>query len=234
MAVESGRKQMICLGLSAATGGSLAILSDITQKQDASAVEQLHSALGGVLGVQTYPWVVMLLLIVFSVALSFIFSADSNKKAFYIGASILALMMTVVPYKALPGLNTSPPSSGAGAATEQGWWDRFLIPPQVFAQNAPQSSPSSPFIVHLETEDKKPVSSAIFALIDPSNGQTIRRSRVQGSDFTFYVNNRTYSLRVQVDGYAIAELPLNLPPRSLTISLIPSSIPLSIQRVFRK
>jgi hypothetical protein len=57
---------------------------------------------------------------------------------------------------------------------------------------------------------------------------------VQGSDFTFYVNNRTYSLRVQVDGYAIAELPLNLPPRSLTISLIPSSIPLSIQRVFRK
>jgi hypothetical protein len=223
----------ICLGLSAATGGSLAIMSDITQKQDASAVEQLHSALGGVLGVQTYPWVVMLMLIVFSVALSFIFSADSNKKAFYIGASILALMMTAVPYKTLPNLNTSPLPGGAGAAT-QSWWDRFLIPPQVFAQNTPQPNTTSPFIVHLETEDKKPVSGAIFTLIDPSSNQTIRRSRVQGGDLTFYVNNHPYLLRVQVDGYAIAETPLNPPPRSLTISLAPSSVPLSIQRIFRK
>jgi hypothetical protein len=119
-----------------------------------------------------------------------IFSADSNKRAFYIGASILALMMTAVPYKALPNLNTSPLPNPAGATIDPGWWDRFLIPPQVFAQNSPQSSASSPFIIHLETVDKKPVTSAIFMLIDPGSGQTIRRSRVQGSDLTFYVDNR--------------------------------------------
>jgi hypothetical protein len=143
-------------------------------------------------------------------------------------------MMTAVPYKTLPNLNTSPLQSGAGATTEQSWWDRFLIPPQVYAQNTPQPNTSSPFIVHLETEDKKPVSSAIFTLIDPSDNQTIRRSRVQGGDLTFYVNNRSYLLRVQVDGYAIAETTLKPPPRSLTISLAPSSVPLSIQRIFRK
>jgi len=60
------------------------------------------------------------------------------------------------------------------------------------------------------------------------------RSRVEGSDFTFYVSNRAYLLRVQVDGYAAAERSLNPPPRSLTISLTPSSIPLSVQRMFRK
>ncbi|MBZ5663161.1 MAG: hypothetical protein LAO30_01020 [Acidobacteriia bacterium] len=239
MATEKGNiQQKICLGLSAATGGLLAVLADIMQKQDASAVEQLKSALGTVLQVRTYPWFVGLLLIVLSVALSFIFSADSNKKSFYVGASILAIMMTSVPYDAKPGLNTGsvlhPTPDAVGATNELGWWGRFLIPSRVFAQNAAPSSQGSPVTVQLETTDKKPVSMATFTLVDPSNGQVVARSRVQGSKFTFYVTNPQYLLRVQVDGYAIAEHSLNPPPPSLTISLTPSSVPLSIQRLFRK
>ena len=233
---NANTKQTIYCGLSAATGGLLAVLSDITQKQDASAVEQLKSALRGILGVQTYGWAVALVLILLAVALSFIFSADSNKKAFYLGASILAIMVTAVPYDAKPNLDTIPNPSAAGAANDLGWWDRLLIPSPVLAQNAPPSTQSSPVTVQIETADKKLVSLAIFTLIDPSNGQ-VKRSRVQGSSLRFYVQNRPYTLRVQVDGYTIAESSINPPlppPQTLSITLFPSRVPLSIQRLLLK
>jgi hypothetical protein len=230
--------QKICLGLSAAIGGLLAVLADIMQKQDASAVEQLKSALGAVLQVRTYPGVVGLLLIALSVALSFIFSADSNKKSFYVGASILAIMMTSVPYDAKPGLSTGSvlhPASGAEkAAANLGWWDGLMIPAQVFAQSGAPAAHGSPVTVQVETADQKPIGIAIFSLVDPSSGQVVARSRVQGNKFTFYVTNPQYLLRVQVDGYAIAERSLNPPPPSLTVSLTPSSVPLAIQRLFRR
>ena len=239
MTMANGNVQTkICFGLSAATGGLLAVLADIMQKQDASAVEQLNAALGGVLHIPSYPWIVGLMLIGLSVALSFIFSADSNKKSFYVGASILAIMMTSVPYDAKPGLNTGsvqrPAPSEEKAATDVGWWNRLMIPSQVFAQGAAPSNHGSPVTVQLETADQKPVSMAIFSLVDPGTGQVVARSRVQGGKFTFYVSNPQYLLRVQVDGYAIAERGLNPPPSSLTISLTSSSVPLAIQRLFRR
>jgi hypothetical protein len=239
MATDTGTiQQKVCLGLSAATGGLLAVLADIMQKQDASAVEQLKSALGAVLQMRTYPWLVAVSLIALSVALSFIFSADTNKKSFYVGASILAIMMTSVPYDAKPGLNTGvalhPVPGAEKAAADLGWWDRLMIPSQVFAEIAAPAPHGSPVTVQIETADQKPIGVAIFSLVDPSNGQVVARSRVQGSKFTFYVNNPQYLLRVQVEGYAIAERSLNPPPPSLTVSLTPSSVPLAIQRLFRR
>jgi hypothetical protein len=239
MATGNGNiQQRVCLGLSAATGGLLAVLADIMQKQDASAVEQLKAALGAVLQVRTYPWVIGLLLIALSVALSFIFSADSNKKSFYVGASILAIMMTTVPYDAKPGLSTgaavAPVPAAEKAANNSGWWDRLMVPSRVFAQVLESSSHGSPVTVQLETANRKPVGAAVFSLVDPSTGQVMARSRVQGSKLTFYVSNPQYVLRVQVDGYAIAEHSLNPPPPSLTITLAPSGVPLAIQRLFRR
>ena len=60
--LQNARKSM-GLGLSAATGGLLAVMSDIAQKQDASVVEHLQLALTGVLGFRTYPAIVTLMLI---------------------------------------------------------------------------------------------------------------------------------------------------------------------------
>jgi hypothetical protein len=223
-----------CLALSAATGGLLAILSDIAQKQEASAVEHLQSALGGVLGVQTYPAVVAIVLITLSVALSFIFSAQSNKSAFYVGASILAIMMTAVPYSPPPSLSTSPTAGHADAAPTSGLWDRLMIPPQVLAQSRSSNELTYPVDVHLQTDNRKAVTGAIFSLIDANSGQILGRSRVQSGDFTFYAQNRPCTLRVQVDGYAIVERPLNPSVRTLTILLTSSNVPLALQRIFRK
>ena len=227
------RKATICLGLSAATGGFVAVLSDIMQKHEASDVEQVRYTLGDMLGVQTYLWAAALLLIGLGVIVSYIFGSESNKEAFTTGAGILALMVTLTPYKPLPNLDTAPPTTRA-AVTDVGWWDRLMIPGQVLAQNPAPSAASAPFTVHLDTADKKPVASAIFTLIDPGNGQSVRRSRVQGSDLTFYVPNQTYLLRVQADGYQIAEVSLTPPPRNITVNLTPTSVPLALQRLFHK
>jgi hypothetical protein len=227
------RKSM-CLGLSAATGGLLAVLSDIAQKQDASAVEHLESALTGVLGLRTYPAVVVLALIMLAVALSFIFSAESNKKAFYIGASILAIMMTAVPYNAPPSLSTTPSAKSAAAPVSFRWWDRLMIPGQVYAQSASANSKSYSVDVHLQTDNGRTVSSATFTLIDANSGEVLGRSTVQSGDFTFYVPNRPCTLRVQVDGYTIVDRPLNSSLRGMTIQLTASRVPPALQRIFRR
>jgi len=235
MAIEfcAVRKSM-CLGLSAATGGLLAVLSDIGQKQDASAVEHLKSALVGVLGVRTYPAVVVLMLIALAVALSFIFSADSNKKAFYIGASILAIMMTAVPYNAPPSLTAIPTAKSAAAPVSMEWWDRFMIPGQVHAQSTPPSASGYSVDVHLQTDNGKAVSSATFTLIDAGSGEILGRSTVRSGEYTFYAPNRRCTLRVQVDGYAIVDRPLSPASRTMTIQLTASGVPTSIQRIFRR
>lgn len=231
--LERARKSM-CLGLSAATGGLLAVLSDIAQKQDASAVEHLQSALTGVLGVRTYPALVALVLIALSVALSFIFSAESNKKAFYVGASILAIMMTAVPYNAPPSLSTTPTAKGTATPATLGWWDRVMIPPQVYAQTAAANNSSYPVDVHLQTDNGKAVSSVTFSVVEAGSGQVLGRSKVQSSDFTFYAPNRPCTLRVQADGYAIAERPLSPASRTMTVQLTTSGVPLAFQRIFHK
>jgi hypothetical protein len=227
-------KKSLCLGLSAATGGLLAVLSDIAQKQDASAVEHLQSALTGVLGLRTYPAVVVVALIVLAVALSFIFSAESNKKAFYIGASILAIMMTAVPYNAPPSLSATPTAKSAAEPVTFRWWNRLMIPGQVYAQSAPASNKSYSVDVHLQTDNGKAVSSATFTVIDANSGEVLGRSKVQSGDFTFYAPNRPCTLRVQVDGYAIVERQLSSASRALTIQLTASGVPVAIQRIFRK
>jgi hypothetical protein len=235
MATElNALRKSMCLGLSAATGGLLAVLSDIAQKQDASAVEHLQSALTGVLGLRTYPAVVVLALIVLAVALSFIFSAESNKKAFYIGASILAIMMTAVPYNAPPSLSATPTAKSAAEPVSFRWWNRLMIPGQVYAQSAPANNKSYSVDVHLQTDNGKAVSSATFTVIDANSGEVLGRSKVQSGDFTFYAPNRPCTLRVQVDGYAIVERQLSSAPRALTIQLAPSGVPMAIQRIFRK
>ena len=231
---RSDMTKNICLGLSAATGGVLAVLADIAQKGEASAVEHLRSGLVDV-GLQTYGWVVALGLVALSVALSFILSADSSKKAFSYGISVIAILMTGVPYSAPPGLSLAPPST-VPTARDSGWWERLMIPPQVLAQGGQPSEQKSPVNVHLQPDDKKQVTSAIVSLVDPGSGQVIARSKVQveSNQFTFYASNRPCTLRVQVDGYAIAERSLNPPPPSLTLPLSTSSVPLAFQRLFRK
>jgi hypothetical protein len=229
----------VCLGLSAGTGGLMAVWADAAQKpMESNDIDHLTAALGRVMGGKPYEWIVVLVLIGFSVAISFIFSADSNKKAFYTGASILAIMMTATPYTMPAAISAPPgqaatPTEGNAQPADPSWWDRWMVPAQVFAQGPAANGQGSQLTVRLDAGGK-PISAAVFTIFD-ATGQTIVQSKVSSSTFTFYLPNRAATLRVQVDGYAIEERSLSqkVGP-TMDIALHPTNIPLSLQRLFRK
>lgn len=63
--------------------------------------------LAGVSRIPSYMWLAALILIALTAAPCFIYGADSCKTAFTTGAGIMALMVTLTPYTALPSLERS-------------------------------------------------------------------------------------------------------------------------------
>lgn len=222
-------RQKIYIGLSGAFGGILAILADLIQKEQASAVMKVDDALRTTLMLSMPPFVVAILLVGFAVGLCFVFSVDSSKSAFYRGGSILTVLMTLVPYKVPLSIPTSPEQP----PVQSSLLENYFVP-AVFAQTPAVPGSKFKIEVRLTTSDGKKVPSAIYTLIDPTTGATIARSNVQGNDFSFYVVGRNYNLRVEAPGYSIAERQLSVKSsQSLTISLTPTWMPLAIQRVWR-
>jgi hypothetical protein len=90
----------LSIGLSAAIGGIIAILADFYQKKDASAIYEF-TGLVNKFSSQAIPvGAVALGLVVLSVVLAYLQEARSRMSAFYAGASVLTVLMTLVPYNA--------------------------------------------------------------------------------------------------------------------------------------
>ena len=89
----------LAFGFSGAVGALLGVLADIIQKEEASAVMKITDVGTRLLELSAPPAAFAGFLILVGVALAFIFGADTNKKSFYIGASIVTIMMTLVPFK---------------------------------------------------------------------------------------------------------------------------------------
>jgi len=113
MAVYTSESSAGTVGLAAAAGGLSAVFADLIQKGDASAVFELTAnvnKLGDLLyppNLGTWPGVpvagVGLGLLLVSIILAFMSEARSRTSAFYSGASVLTVLMTLVPYtQALP------------------------------------------------------------------------------------------------------------------------------------
>lgn len=224
-------RQKIYIGLSGAFGGVLAILADLIQKEQASAVMKVDEALRTTLMLSIPPLIVALLLVGFAVGLCFVFSVDSSKNAFYRGASILTVLMTLVPYKVPLSIPTTPEQPQPPA--QSSFLDDFFVP-AVYAQSPVVPQAKFRVDVRLTTSDGKRVPSAIYTLIDATTGATIARSNVQGNEFAFYVTGRDYLLRVEAPNYSIAQRPLKVKSsQSLIIPLTVTWMPLAIQRVWR-
>ena len=113
MAVYTSEASAGTVGLAAAAGGLSAVFADLIQKGDASAVFELTAnvnKLGDLLyppNLGSWPGVpvagVGLGLLLVSIVLAFMSEARSRTSAFYSGASVLTVLMTLVPYtQALP------------------------------------------------------------------------------------------------------------------------------------
>jgi hypothetical protein len=109
---EGGSAMKKCaLILSAIVGGIVCTLTDLIQKSEASAILLIGRTLDQLFsGIPAPNLCAIGLVLLLAVALPLIFESTSKKGAFYLGASVLALLMTMTPYKAPPGFKTEPNS----------------------------------------------------------------------------------------------------------------------------
>jgi hypothetical protein len=231
--IAEGAITQVFIGASGAFGGMLAALADLIQKEQASAVLKINEILRTTLQIPTRPIAIVALLVAFGIALCFVFGADSNKKAFYTGASILSIMMALVPYKIPPSISVSPNQSPSGTLQDDSWLERYVMPGVVFAQST-QPSQSRSIHVHLFSSDRKPITTAVYTLVDPESLRVIARSKIQGPDFSFSVSRSDYLIRVEVPGYNITERSLNGVEQDLAIPLVESRVPLFVQRAISR
>src|SRR5215831_17783775 len=182
-AVRLSPKQKCYIGAAGAFGSILATLADIIQKEQASAVTKLAEALQTTLRISVSPLHVLLLLVVLAIGLCFVFAVETTKSAFYRGASVLALLMTIVPYKIPPSIPTNPNLPDPNPASDR--LDEFFIP-AVYAQTPVAAQQRIRVEIHLTSNDGKNIQGAVYTLISPTTKGIIARSKVQGSDFSFY------------------------------------------------
>jgi len=212
------------IGASGLVGGTIAALADVVQKQEASAVTKIETVIETHLleGGSIPQYTVVLFLALLAVALVFIFEARTKIKAFLIGASILSLIMTFVPYESARSL------IGRSNAS--------VFRPAVFFAQA--EKPELPRVdIHLETKNARPISEVIVSLRSFKTGGIIARSKFTEADFSFYQEPGYYVLKIEVPGYQIAEIFLTIVPEveteSRVIELKPTWIPLAIQRLLK-
>jgi hypothetical protein len=226
---QTSKIQFFWIGCAGALGALLAIVADIIQKEDASAVMEVHDALSSTLRLPLPPLAIAALLMTIGIGLCFINETGTPKAAFAKGASVLAVLMTFVPYKAPPAIPTSPEQAPIKNEAS-GLWETV-----VFAQTPPSPEPRFRIDLHLLMPDGSKVASAVYTLRDPASRAIIARTNGQGSDFTFYVTSRSYVLQVQAPNCSLAEKQLSIhSPQSVTITLSPSSIPIWVQRILVK
>ena len=98
--------------VSALIGSLFCIVADLSQKTEASAMRNLGSTVGEFVGLDFSQGKLLALVLVVlgALSLSFIFEPETKRKAFYLGASVLAIMMTIVPYDRANDFKTTPNS----------------------------------------------------------------------------------------------------------------------------
>jgi len=219
--------RQLALGGSSAVGASAAVLADLTQKNEASALLKIGDVVGAT-------WLAALVVVVLAVAVCFIFECPTPRRAFYTGASVLTILMATVPYKVPPSINTNPDKVATVAPRQTGW---LLGPSMAYAQVRTAAVSPVALRVNLTTGDGRPVSRAILTLRDPESDAIVARSNLSGASFDLFPAPGRYALVVEVPGYAITRREIDLRagrPLQLDIRLEADAIPLPLQRLYRK
>jgi hypothetical protein len=219
--------RQLALGGSSAVGAGAAVLADLTQKNEASALLKIGEVVGPT-------WLAALVVVVLAVAVCFIFECATPRRAFYTGASVLTILMATVPYKVPPSINTNPDKVVTAAPRQTGW---LPGPAVAYAQARTAAVPPVALRVNLTADDGQPVSRALLTLRDPESDVIVARSSLGGASFDLYPAPGRYALVVEVPGYAITRRAVDLRaghPLQLDIRLAADAIPLPLQRLYRK
>lgn len=227
-------KRVCKTGGCAFVGASLAVLADIVQKGDVSAVVKISTVANTTLGVPlpTIGWAAVL--IAFGVALSFVFDADTKKMAFYLGASIIAIVMTATPYTTpeAPEIVSAQPQARIAPAS-------YLV----YAQNAPAPEDRLTLQLVLRADAGGEPSPVLISIHDEGTNRTFQRkeqiapgeSKSIGIALARTPTARKIQVRVEGERYKFATaertVAANAASLELTVQLKPAKSPLWYRRL---
>lgn len=195
----------ISLLASAFIGGVICILADLIQKSEASAVLLIGHKLEQIFNMPSPTLFAIGIILIIAISLPLIFESTSYKAAFYAGASVLAILMTITPYDVPPTLKTIPNSVeiNLSVSTQDGGNSEGAI---VTVSSLDGSSRIARSKIH---------------------GSEVR-FYLDGGRYRLIVELSGYATESQIlivrEGSA---------PQIFSITLQPSSTPLFIQRIFR-
>lgn len=239
----------LSIGLSAAIGGIAAILADLFQKKDASAIYEFTGFANRFTDQAIPVGAVGLGLVILSVILAYLQEARSRMSAFYAGASVLTVLMTLVPYDA-----PMPLPSGS-TVNQVSVLEGGIIPSAYAAEvQVAQAGVQIPVtvLVKLPAHDGKAQPRIHGVVYDAVSGQKWQLAysapqTTTGAEgityrFDFVIQSGTPSrgkladlrLRCTADGYQVATAEQVVTqagqPVALQVTLKPSSLPRFLQR----
>jgi hypothetical protein len=181
-----------------------------------------------------------LLLVMLGAALCLVFEAKSKKSAFYVGASILTIIMTVTPYESPPSLNSNLPNNTIRKpGTEDGAWNKLLALNQdtTRATKKDTTEQFSKVSIRLRTDNKEPIiNEVLVSLREFKSKKIVGESKFIGGNFEFIHQPGEYKIIIEVRGYRTEKQLLQLKlgqTKSLEIVMQASGLPLFLQRLLR-
>lgn len=198
-------REHVGIGLSGLIGALIAVLADLTQNSEASALRIIRDRLDQYLALSattewalpTVPAMVMLLLVFLGVALCFVFEVRNKRAGLYVGASIISLIATLVPYQPANPVGVTVPGGSALASASGASEGAFLRIAQ-------------PAVNHVELQIRAPrlPNDATVELRNADTRQIVGRTTYEltggegGSRIAFEERPGRYLLTVDAPGYA--------------------------------
>jgi MFS family permease len=223
------------IGVSAMIGAVVAVMADLVQKEAASAVLKITGIANVHLGLIVSPLLWALGLVLLGVALCFVFEPATKKAAFYLGASIIALVMTAIPFQTPPTMVT-PEVEGQG---EEASLRRLVVLAglKAWPQIAEAGARKLEVVVTVTAQPGGEPGPLLLSLFDEATGKQWRySSSVRPGETATHVwlfpkngHRRSFILRAEAKGYGIKEVTKAVPAGArqarLEVVLEPTSRP---------
>jgi len=218
-----------CIFIGAA-GALIAAVADITIKREVSTVVRMSEATSSVLALPITPIIAVAVLIIFGTVLTYASNVSDRLKSLYVGASIVSIIMTLVPTSLPKAVDKA---NGSGSALES---TNPAVRPVVYTQVASTSCKASPVTVHARTTDGKPVADMVVTIREVESKGIVAQTRFSVANVRFQQPAGDYLLVIDVPGYEPEATQLSIcdgSPRVVHADLKPTWKPYVLRRLFR-
>lgn len=213
--------------LCAAIGGFIASIADMVQKEEASAVTKLTALTARFLHVTMEPFWIFLSLVVLATLLCFVFQPSDRKQSFMAGMGIIALIMTITPYKQpLTGAATMTIPAAPSAMRHS------IVPLSLVAGNDTllPTVPGLPPTVTFGVSNRLPVGALVgIRIFDPDSSlelyQKVMLESFRGTQLHFELGTMAVTPRLY---YAVELNGFRLPPQSIDLNNLSSLIQIDV------